>query len=386
VAQPVAARRNLSLFLCAVLHGLNHALQLVLPPLYLAMRDDLGMGGLSRIMLLGTIYFVTYAVTGLPYGILGDRFSKKKILVVGTLVNSVAFLMAAQTRSYGVLVAAMVLGGLGGGCYHPVGNALISNLFRDMVGRAFGIIGVGASLGLFLGPFAGGFLGEHFGWRTSCLVFALFGSAVGVAFGILMPEEEKFVPSEKEKTLPPRALLMGLLPVILVFGMRDFCLWGATYLTPVMSQMSVGFSEKTAGLLIGLMSLTGVLSQPLGGFMSDRFGRRRVLAFALTVAGVGIVFFPHAGPVLLFPVALLSGFMILGTVPVVDAAAAQIVPPSMRGRLFGLTITLGILLGALSPYVVGMIYDLSGGYGVPFLVIGLGGFAGAALSLTVLPK
>jgi MFS family permease len=303
MADSVPEGRNLSLFLCAFLHGLNHALQLVLPPLYLAIREDLAIESLGRLMLLGTIYFVTYAVTALPYGFLGDRFSKKNILVIGTMVNSGAFLIVATTRSYSVLAAAMILGGLGGGAYHPVGNALIS-----------------------------------------------------------------------------------LFPVIVVFGMRDFCLWGATYLTPVMSQMSVGFSEKTAGLLIGLMSLTGVLSQPLGGFMSDCFGRRRVLAFALTVAGVGIVFFPHAGPVVLFPVALLSGFMILGTVPVVDAAAAQIVPPSMRGRLFGLTITLGILLGALSPYVVGMIYDLSGGYGVPFLVIGLGGFAGAALSLTVLPK
>ncbi len=382
----VSGKDRLSLLLCAFLHGLNHALQLVLPPLYLAIREDLAIEGLSRVMLLGTLYFVTYAVTGLPYGILGDRFSKKKILVMGTLVNSLAFLVAAQSSSYGVLVAAMILGGLGGGTYHPVGNALISNLFRGSVGRAFGIVGMGASLGLFLGPFASGLLGEQFGWRVSCAVFAVFGTAVAVAFGIIMPEEERRPPADLETPRAGRALLKGLLPVVAVFSLRDFCWWGVAYLSPAMSQMSVGFTEKTAGLLIGLMSLTGVVSQPLAGILSDRFGRRRVILLALMVSGVGVTGFPHAAPLVLFPLALVCGFLILGTVPVIDAAAAEIVPPAMRGRLFGLTLTVGLLFGALSPYGAGMLYDLFGGYGLAYLAMGLSALLGAGLTFTLFSR
>jgi len=382
----VPGRRRLSLVLCAFLHGLNHALQLILPPLYVSIGGDLGIEGLSPVMLLGTIYFVVYAVVGLPYGILADRFSKKRMLVLGALVNSMAFIMVAYSRSYGVLVAAMVLGGLGGGTYHPVGNALISNLFKDMVGRAFGIAGIGASFGLFFGPFASGFLGERYGWRASCMAFALFGIAVTAAFALVMPDDRRETSTEKYESGQRRAILLAILPVIMVFGVRDFCLWGMTYLTPAMAQTSIGFSVETAGLLIGLMSLTGVVSQPLAGTMSDRFGRRKVIVFSLAAAAPCVLLFPHAGQLSIFPLVIAAGFALLATVPVVDAAAAEIVPPSMRGRLFGMMMTLGILLGALSPYVVGVIHDVSGGYATAYLVLGISALLGAGLSVVVFSK
>jgi MFS family permease len=281
----------------------------------------------------------------------------------------------------------MILGGIGGGTYHPVGTALISNLFKGAVGRAFGFVGMGASVGLFLGPFASGYLGQLFGWRLTCMVFGVFGTAVAVAFALIMPEEPPSgSPGKEEKVVAGRTLLMALLPVVAVFAMRDVCWWGLTYLTPAMSQMSVGFSEKTAGLLVGLTSVTGVVSQPLAGTVSDRFGRRRVLSVALTLSGICVAFFPHMGPLWLFPLAVVSGFMLLGTVPVVDAAAAEIVPPSMRGRLFGITLTLGLLIGALSPYGVGIIYDAAGTYTLPYLFMGFSAFVGAILALTVLSK
>ena len=92
------------------------------------------------------------------------------------------------------------------------------------------------------------------------------------------------------------------------------------------------------------------------------------------------------GPFSLFPLAVVSGFMLLGTVPVVDAAAAEIVPPSMRGRLFGITLTLGLLIGALSPYGVGIIYDATGTYTLPYLFMGLSALGGAVLTVMALAK
>jgi len=385
-AEPIPGRRRLSLVLCAFLHGLNHALQLILPPLYVAIGTDLRIDGLSPVMLLGTIYFVVYAVVGLPYGIIADRVSKKKMLVLGALVNSMAFFLVAYSRSYSVLVVAMVLGGLGGGTYHPVGNALISNLFKDSVGRAFGIAGIGGSFGLFFGPVVSGLLGEHYGWRASCMAFALFGMVVTAAFALVMPEDKRETSSGKDERGQSRALMAAILPVIMLFGVRDFCLWGITYLTPSMAQTSIGFSLETAGLLIGLMSLTGVISQPLGGMLSDRFGRRRVIAFCLAAATPCVLLFPYAGSLFIFPLVIATGFALLATVPVVDAAAAEIVPPSMRGRLFGMMMTLGILLGALSPYVVGVIHDASGGYVPAYLVLGASALLGSGLGVVVLSK
>jgi MFS family permease len=53
--------------------------------------------------------------------------------------------------------------------------------------------------------------------------------------------------------------------------------------------------------------------------------------------------------------------MLLGTIPVVDAAAADSVTLRLRGRVFGVVMTSGIVVGALSPYVMGLIHDIVGG-------------------------
>ena len=378
--------KNMSLFVCAILHGLNHALQLILPPLYLSIGDDLGLRGLSPVMLFGTVYFVTYAAMSLPYGVLSDHFSKKKILLFGALLNSVAFLIAAHTDSYGVFMAAMVLAGLGGGTYHPVGNALISNLFGGMLGRAFGLIGMGACMGLFAGPLASGMIAHRFNWRVSCVVFALFGLLAAIAFAVFMAEEKGEGASGGEKAgMPLGTFARALLPIILVFGMRDFCLWGTTYLTPAMSQMTLNFTERTAGILIGVMNITGIISQPLAGTLSDRIGRRSVIGVALIVSGVSVCTFPFLDGTTIFFAAIVTGFVLLGTVPVIDAAAAEVVPPSIRGRLFGVIMTLGIMFGAVSPYCVGLIHDAAGGYVAAYLILGASGLAGAAM-VRAIPK
>ncbi|MFH1490365.1 MAG: hypothetical protein ABII06_15775, partial [Pseudomonadota bacterium] len=72
-------------------------------------------------------------------------------------------------------------------------------------------------------------------------------------------------------------------------------------------------------------------------------------------------------------------FALLGTVPVLDAITAEIVPPSVRGKVFGGVMTIGITLGALSPYIVGLIHDHLGGYRIAYLTLGLAGLAGAGL-------
>lgn len=349
----------------------------ILPPLYLSMRDDLQLPNLSRIMLLGTIYLVVYSLMNLPFGILGDRFSKKKILIFGAVVNSLAFLAVAGAWSYPVMVVAMVLAGIGGGAYHPVANALISNLFRDRIGRAFGFIGMGSCLGLFLGPFISGFIGQRFGWRASCILFSLSGFMIAAVSGFILSDEENIREKQEEAAVPWKSLAVVLLPVILTFGLRDFCLWGTIYLTPTMTQMRLGFSSQTAGALIALMSLMGLVSQPLSGNISDRIGHRRMIFILMIIGGLTVFLFPQVNEAVIFPITAIVGLMMMGTIPIIDAMAAQLIPPTCRGRVFGFMMTLGIMFGAVSPYVTGLIYDKTDNYQTVYFVLGTSALLGA---------
>jgi len=383
---PEPQSRNMMMLVCALLHGLNHSFNLILPPLYLSIRDDFGLDKLSLVTLFGTVYFFTYAAMNLPFGILADKYSKKKILVYGAVLNSIAFIIAGWTKSYHVFLFTMLLAGLGGGTYHPVANAMISNLFKGMVGRAFGFIGMGASIGLFVGPFLSGLIGQQFGWRVSCLSFGIFGCLATAGFSIIMPDEGAFQSREEHQSMPLKSFILALAPIVLVFGLRDFCFWGTTAMTPAMSQDIYGFSKQTAGLLLGLMSVTGVVSQPLAGTLSDRFGRRRVLAIALFIAGPILIFFPHFNHILIFPAALIAGSMVLCTVPVVDATLADVIHPSLRGRMYGITLTIGLLIGAFSPFVTGLAYDYEGGYRLAYILLGAFALASAVMTSVIPAK
>jgi len=79
-------------------------------------------------------------------------------------------------------------------------------------------------------------------------------------------------------------------------------------------------------MLIGLMSLTGVVSQPLSGALSDRFGRRKMIAIFLALSGATVSVFCYMDGITVFPLAFLAGFMLLGTVSMINAAA-DIMPP-----------------------------------------------------------
>jgi predicted MFS family arabinose efflux permease len=231
-----------------------------------------------------------------------------------------------------------------------------------------------------------GYIGQQFGWRVSCLSFAVFGCIVAAAFAFIMPGEEPVQSDKGASVTPMRTLISALLPVILVFCMRDFCWWGATYLTPAMTEMNLGFSKKAAGTLIGLMSLTGVISQPVAGTLSDRIGRRRMLFLTIIIGSGAVVLFPFLDGSMLFGAALIAGCVLLGSVPIVDATAADIVPPAFRGRMFGMMMTVGLMAGAASPYIMGLIHDIAGGYRMAYAVLGASGLAGAALVLWIPSK
>jgi len=373
-----------SLLMCTVLHGFNHSFMVILPPLYLSMQKEFGYEAIRPIMLLGSVYLVVYALSTLPFGFIGDRSNKKRILTFGVALNSAALLWASLTSSYRLLLLAMVAAGVGGGTYHPVANALMTNRFKGRMGRALGIIGVGASLGLFSGPLLSGFLGQMYGWRTACGVFGIVGLVFALFFAIFMPADESTYNSKvgKRRNLGlGRDSIRYLAMAGVVFGLRDFCWWGTQYLTPTFSQQVLDFTKFRSGLLIGLMSLMGIISQPVGGILSDRFGRRGLLAAVLIIGGAVILVFPLFSGAALFLGGMLGGAMILATVPIVDALIAEGTIYEIRSRIFAILMTAGIFMGSLSPYVMGLIVDYLGDYGLAYRTLGLASWLAALVVL-----
>ena len=105
------------------------------------------------------------------------------------------------------------------------------------------------------------------------------------------------------------------------------------------------------------MTLSGIfiaslLSNPLFGRLSDS-GRKRWAAFVITTAAIVVYAFPHLPRRFLAPALMIYGFFFMANYPIIEAALMESVPDAVRGRVFGLFITIGGLLGNLAHWIMG---------------------------------
>jgi MFS family permease len=345
-----------TLWLCTALHGFTHVYQVALIPLYLLIRKDFSLTSDGQATFFVTAMGVSYFLPSYFMGILADHASRKKILAVGLTINAAGFIGLSFAPNYATAITCLVVAGFGGSFYHPAATALIARLFPINTGKALGKVGIGASLGFFVGPIYSGWRAETAGWRQPILELGIIGLLGAIAFVWLAVEHENPKPiarAEKKVRLFPTPLLWLLfLSASFAFCLRDFAGMGMATLSSLFLQRAHEFSLKQTGLTLSCIYLASVISNPLFGGLSDR-SRVRWTSTVLIVAAAIIFIFPHLhGGWIPFALAA-YGFFFMASYPMVEAALMQSVPDAVRGRVFGLFITIGGLLGNFSHWLIG---------------------------------
>lgn len=346
------------LWLCGILHAFTHMYNVALLPLYLLIQQDLKLESIDQATLLVTAMMLAYFGPSYPMGILADRFSRKKILGIGLAVNAVGFVALAFSHTYASAIASVILSGLGGSFFHPAATSLVARMYPKGRGKALGLVAIGASAGFFVGPLYSGWRAAVTGnWRTPILELGLLGIFAAVLFFVFAREE---APRKKEpdhirppeKMFPNATLWLIFIPMSFAFSFRDFTNWGIGSLSSLFLQKAQGFDLKVTGLALSSIFLVSIVSNPLFGGLSDR-GRLRWTAIVLSGAALMVLIFPRVPKSAVIPVLALYGFFFLANYPIVEAALMDSVHDSVRGRVFGLFITISGLIGNLSHWVVG---------------------------------
>ncbi len=348
-----------TLWLSGVLHAFTHLYQIALIPLYLLIQRDFHLVSVGKATLLVTIMGLAYYVPSYPIGVLADRVSRKKLLAFGLALNGLAFIGLGFAPNYACAVACSALAGLGGSFYHPAATALVARLYPVGTGRALGLVAIGASVGFFVCPMYVGWRAEIAGnWRVPVVELGLLGFVFAGVFYWLADEERGPSPAATrkapvEKMFPTRALWLFFLAASFFFGLRDFAGSGIGSLSSLFLQEARGFDLKKTGFILSGIYMASAISNPLFGRLSDG-GRIRWAVVLLLLALCLMAIFPHVSKGWMFTVLLAYGFFFLASYPVVEAAVMEAVPDSVRGRVFGLFITAGGLLGSISHWVVGL--------------------------------
>jgi len=139
------------------------------------------------------------------------------------------------------------------------------------------------------------------------------------------------------------------------FSLRDFTGSSMGSLGSLFLQNAHGTTVQQTGVALSGIFLATVISNPLFGHLSDR-GRKRWACLVHGVAAAIIALFPHlpgGQHRWFFLVFMAYGFFFMASYPIVEAGVMLAVHDSVRGRAFGLWITIGGLLGNLSHWLVG---------------------------------
>ena len=152
------------------------------------MAADLG-ATIGQQQWMADAYVVVFAALMLPAGLLGDRFGRRRMLIVGLGVFLAASLMGALAGDVNWVVAARAVMGVGGALITPLALSVLPSLFGpEERTKAVGIISAASALGLPLGPIIGGWLLDHFWWGSVFLVNVPM-AAIGIAACVfLLPE------------------------------------------------------------------------------------------------------------------------------------------------------------------------------------------------------
>ncbi|WP_042301209.1 MFS transporter [Paraburkholderia kururiensis] len=310
-----------------------------------------------------------YAAGMLLLAPLGDRFDRRRLILLQIAGICVALLVAATASTLAVLAGASLAIGILATIAQqavPFAAEIAPPAAR---GHAVGTVMSGLLLGILLARTAAGFIAEYFGWR------AVFGASI-VALVVLAAVIMMRLPrSQPTSTLGYGKLLASMWHLAVELpGLRQASLTGAALFAafslfwPVLTLLLAGppfhLGPQAAGLF-GIVGAAGALAAPRAGKFADKRGPRAIITLAIGLVALSFVIFAFSG-------ASIAGLVVGVIVLDVGVQAAQIsnqsriyaLKPEARSRVNTVYMVTYFIGGAIGSVVGTTAWRLSGWTGV----------------------
>ena len=379
---------RLTLALLSVAHAAIHAQSALMPLVYPIVVVEFGLNAGD----IGAFIAITTAVGGsmqLAYGVLTRYVARPALLAGGQVVFGASLVVAGLAQTVLQLLASISVARIGASPQHPVGNALLSDVFPpERRGFAISAHISGGNIGTLLVPFVAAAILYTLGWQVTLALFGLPPLVIGVLVWLFVREEHA---DYRERVRASGSVRQHLRAVL---GRRDLRLIlgaslvaaggrGLDIVAPFMVLYlagPLGLDEATVGILYGLLLVGAVVGPMLAGILSDRFGRRRVLIVYYVLSAIGIVAFTAAGAnlLVLVPLLLPFGTAVFSESPVLQAYLADRATGPIRDVAFAVYFTFAFGIGAFWAFVIGQVVNTAG-YPVAFGIMAASYLAAAAM-------
>ncbi len=320
------------------------------------------------------------------FGVISDKKAKAFFLPLGVFCAAAGFSLLAVSRDYFVVLALVLISGLGVAAYHPEGYKTARLFTGKNVATGMSIFTVGGNFGFALGPTLAIIVMTVFGGIEYLPLMALpaiiFIALVLSSWKTLSRHTEARAARQQEKTPPVPGAVTGLALLIASVVARSSTQFGLMTYIPFYYIDHIKGDPLYAGTLVTTFLLGGVAGTLSGAPLADRWGHKKalVLSLGLTSLIFPLIFFTEGMYAIFFIFAIL-GMVLISSFTSAIVMAQRFLPNNL-GMASGLTVGFAIGMGGVGVTLLGMVADA---YGVPFALqcIGVLPVVGFLISLCI---
>ena len=334
--------------------------------------SDLGLSNAEVGWLAGALSGAI-ALSAFFGGRLADKTGRRRtLLIVCTLLFSLGSGAGGLAVTFAALLAARFALGIAEGPMVPIAQTVIAEVseparrgvnmgFMQMVG-AFGLAG-------FLGPIVATQLAEAHGWRTAMFLSILPGLLLALLLVVFMRPDPKAPPKDTGEQAHFVAALVALLRVpnmrvalAVAAAITAWLVLQNTFLTLFLTE-DKGLSPTTAGWVVSMGGIAGIIGGVGLPLLSDRIGRKPVMLWgSLACVGAPLALLALPGDPTLLAGAILLGWLPIGVGPLYCATVpAESVSPALASTAIGLSMgTAELVGGVILPPIAGRVADSYG--------------------------
>ena len=325
---------------------------------------------------------LVWGFSGIFAGMAADRFGAFRVVVVGAVMYALGLIgMASATTPLMFTVTAGVLIGMAqaGTTYAVIYGVIGRNVSAEKRSWAMGVAAAAGSFGQFLMVPTEGFLIASFGWKEALMILGLASlMMVPLAWGLrearfssgaLVRREQSIFHALKEAFQYPSFQLLMAGYFVCGFQVVFIGVHMPSYLK------DQGLSPQVAGYALALIGLFNVFGTYAAGVLGQKLAKRHILAFIYLARAAAISLFLLAplSPMSVYIFSAVMGLLWLSTVPVTNAAVAQIFGVAHLSMLSGFVFFSHQIGSFLGVWLGGYLYDRTGSYDlVWYIAIGLG--------------